>query len=135
MLVLTSMLGASALDGCTSSDGIGTFIVDPGHYSAYHCKDFGARLTGLVRREQQLRALMDKASEGAGGQMIGNLSYRAEYEDVLGEEKVLRQSAAEKNCTLPPPAVAASPAVAPAAVAPTVQPTTPTSYQSDQSIR
>jgi hypothetical protein len=37
--------------------------------------------------------------------VIGNLSYRAEYEDVLGEEKVLRRAAAEKNCDLNPPAL------------------------------
>jgi len=127
-------LAATVLAGCASNDGMGGYIVDPGHYSAYHCKDFGTRLTYLQGREQQLRALMDKASEGSGGELIGNLSYRAEYEDVLGEEKVLRRSAAEKNCELPPPAAPPSPA---AAVAPAVQPATatPTSYQSDQSIR
>jgi hypothetical protein len=127
----------TALCGCTSSDGVGTFIVDPGHYSAYHCKDFGAKLTQLVAREQALRELMDKASEGSGGALIGNLTYRAEYEDVLGEEKLLRRSAAEKNCELPPPSVAVAPAAAPASMPAAVQPAaaTPTSYQSDQTIR
>ncbi len=94
------------------SDGVGSFIVDPGHYSVYHCKDFAPRLVYLSNREHQLRNLMDRASEGDGGVLIGNLSYRAEYENVLGEEKVLRRAAAEKNCDINPPA-----------------------YQSDQTIR
>jgi hypothetical protein len=90
----------------------------------------------LVGRQKELRELMAKASEGSGGAVIGNLSYRPEYENMLGEEKVLRRAAAEKNCELPPPASAAVPAAAtsgvPAASAP---PSTPTSYQSDQTIR
>lgn len=80
------------------------FIVDPGHYSVYHCKDFAPKLAALTTREQQLRNLMDKASEGGGGVVIGNLAYRAEYEDILGEEKVLRRTATEKNCDLTSPA-------------------------------
>jgi hypothetical protein len=99
------MLAMAMLGGCASGDGLGPYIVDPGHYSVYHCKDFAPKLTSLVAREQQLRSLMDRASEGGGGVVIGNLSYRAEYEDVLGEEKVLRRAAAEKNCDLDPPAL------------------------------
>jgi len=74
--------------------------VDPGRYSVYHCKDLAPRLTALVAREKDLRNLMDKAGEDTAGSVIGNLSYRAEYENVVGEEKVLRRTAAEKNCDL-----------------------------------
>jgi len=77
-----------------------TLFVDPGHYSAFHCKDFAPALAILSTREQELRNLMDKASEGGGGAVIGNLSYRADYENVLGDEKELRRAAAEKNCDL-----------------------------------
>jgi hypothetical protein len=101
---LIGILAAAMLAGCSIRDGVGPFIVDPGHYSVYHCKDFAPKLTSLVTREQELRRLMDRASEGGGGVVIGNLSYRAEYEDVLGEEKVLRRAAAEKNCDLTSPA-------------------------------
>jgi hypothetical protein len=106
------LAGAIALAGCSMNDGIGNLIVDPGHYSVYHCKDFQPRLANLTSREQQLRNLMDKASEGSGGAAIGNLAYRAEYEDLMGEERLLRRAAAEKNCELTAP-----------------------SYQSDQTIR
>ena len=36
--------------------------------------------------------------------MIGNLAYRVDYENAVGEEKILRRTAAEKKCDLPPPA-------------------------------
>jgi len=103
---------AAAVAGCTANDNVGALLVDPAHYSVYHCKDFPPKLASLSAREQQLRNLMDKANEGSAGAVIGNLSYRAEYEDILGEEDVLRRSAAEKKCDLGP-----------------------ATFQSDQSIR
>ncbi len=72
-------LVALALTGC-GSYGAGSFIVDPGHYDAYHCKDLDTRAKALVTREKELRALMDKASESGGGAVIGALSYRTDYE-------------------------------------------------------
>jgi hypothetical protein len=97
------VLGVIGLGGCSMNDGVGKFTIDPAHYSAYHCKDFAPRLAILTTREQQLRNLMDKANESGGGAVIGALSYRADYESVLGEEKVLRHAAAEKNCDLSSP--------------------------------
>jgi hypothetical protein len=87
-------------------------------------------LSELIGQQNDLRNLMDKASEGGGGNVIGTLSYRADYEKVLGEEKLLRRTAAEKKCQLPPsatPAPAASVLPPPSSI--------PTSYQSDQTIR
>ncbi len=94
---------AVTLAGCSLSDGVGPYIVDPGRYSAYHCKDLVERLKALTTRQKELRDLIGKASEGGGGTVIGTLSYRPEYEKDLGEEKVLRRTAAEKKCALEPP--------------------------------
>ena len=62
------------------------------------------RLKTIAAREKELRELMDKASDGGGGSVIGTLSYRPDYEKQLGDEKVLRRTAAEKKCALEPPA-------------------------------
>jgi hypothetical protein len=129
------VLAAGASAGCSFSDGVGPYLVDPGHYSVYHCKDLVVRLNQLQAREKELRNLMDKASEGGGGSVIGALSYRADYEKTLGDETVLRRTAAEKKCELgqPPSASSAAPAsAAPAAVA---TPGPAPIYQSDQIIR
>ena len=137
------ILAAGALGGCSMGDGVGSLLIDPGHYSVYHCKDLVARLQGLLGREKELSNLMDKASEGGGGQVIGNLSYRLDYENTVGEEKLLRRTAAEKKCELPPPAGAVAPtpsyATSPQASAPGNSPppgagTVPV-FQSDQGIR
>jgi len=140
-------LGACVLGGCSANSGVGDFIIDPAHYSVYHCKDFAARLTALQKRQKELSDLMEKAGEGgAGGVLMANLSYRADYENAVGEEQVLRRSAAEKKCDLPPPATAMAPtappvpsipaayASPPPATAPPATATVPV-FQSDQTIR
>ena len=121
---------AVALVGCSLSDGVGSFIVDPSRYSAYHCNALVSRLSEQLEQQNDLRDLMDKASEGGGGSVIGTLSYRADYEKALGDEKLLRRTAAEKKCALPPPAPSA-----PTASAVPRPSSTPTSFQSDQTIR
>jgi hypothetical protein len=100
---LVCLLSVGALTGCSFSDGVGPYIVDPGRYSVYHCKDLVDRLKVLLAREKELRDLTDRASDGGGGAVIGTLSYRADYEKTLGEEKVLRRTAANKKCELETP--------------------------------
>jgi hypothetical protein len=106
---------AGLLSGCSTSDVLSTVNIDPAHYSVYHCDGMVPRLKALQRREQELSDLMARASEGGGGVLIGNLTYRADYENTVAEEKVLRRAAAEKNCDLNPPPPPAAP--------------TPTAYQ------
>jgi hypothetical protein len=138
------ILTAGAVSGCSTNDGIGSFIIDPGHYSVYHCKDLATRLQALLAREKDLSNLMDKASEGSGGLVIANLSYRADYENAVGEEKVLRRTAAEKKCELPPPSVPVAPTPAVYSTPPTSSPPVYSApppaaagpvFQSDQTIR
>jgi hypothetical protein len=99
-LCLIGALAAIALGGCSLEDGPGTLMVDPGRYSVYHCNDLSKRWTELRKREKELRSLMDKASEGGGGTVIGALAYRSDYETTLTEEKLVQREAAEKKCDL-----------------------------------
>jgi len=99
--VFLAMCLAGATAGCSTS--VDTYLVDPGRYSAYHCKQLTDRLKELQTRERELLNLTDKASEGGGGALIGGMSYRVQYEKAVGEEKVLRQTAAEKKCAIEGP--------------------------------
>jgi hypothetical protein len=133
---LLCLLGAGALAGCSMSDGVGSFLIDPGHYSVYHCKDLVGRLKGLEAREKELSNLMEQASAGPGGGVIGSFAYRPDYENAVAEEKVLRRTAAEKNCELPPPLSAPSPAPAAYSLQATPPVLAPAPvFQSDQTIR
>lgn len=107
---LLTWIVAAALGGC--SNGAGSLLIDPGRYSTYHCNDLATRWKELVKREKELRDLMDRADQGGGGgAVIGSLAYRPEYESVRSEEVLLQRTSTEKNCN------------------PTTQ------YQSDQIIR
>lgn len=98
----TLLVATTVLTGCGLSDGPGALFVDPGRYSAFHCKDLIAESQNLANRERDLRNLMDKASEGGGGSVIGGFAYRSDYEIVLEQQKVLRREVAAKKCELVP---------------------------------
>jgi hypothetical protein len=50
----------------------------------------GCKRNAIQERQQELSNLMARASEGGGGVLIGTMAYRADYENAIGEEKVLR---------------------------------------------
>jgi hypothetical protein len=94
---LLALLVAAALAGC--GEGAGTLLIDPGRYSAYHCKDIAAQWKVLVAREKELHDLMARADQGGGGgAIIGSLAYRTDYESVRSEERLLQREAVAKNC-------------------------------------
>jgi len=97
-----SCLVLLALAGCGMPEGAGALLVDPGRYSVYRCNELTARWKLLVAREKELHGLMEKASEGGGGGVIGLLAHRTNDESVLSEEKLLLRAAAEKNCGFTP---------------------------------
>jgi hypothetical protein len=100
-----------ALASCGGGNGPGSWLVDPGRYEAFHCNDLVTRWKQLTDREKELHALMDKASQSGTGAVIGAVAYRADYESVLTEEKLVQREANDKKCELS------------------------TTFQSDQSIR
>jgi hypothetical protein len=103
---------AGMLAACSFNDGISPYLADPSRYLLFHCKDLADRLKQVQEQEKKLRGLTDKASDSTGGVVLGTLSYRPDYEKAIAEEKVLRRTAAEKQCALDPPV-----------------------YQSDQTVR
>lgn len=101
------MVAGAALAGCSS--GVGIMLADPGRYSVSHCKDLFDRMTAIDLRVKQLQELMLRAREGTGGTIIGELSYRPEYEQLLTEKKLVRSAAVDKKCILPEAAAATEP--------------------------
>jgi hypothetical protein len=126
---------AGMLAGCTSNDS-GELLIDPGRYAVYKCDDLATRWRTVSAREKELRGLMDRASQSAGGAVVGSLSYRVDYDAVISDERLLQRTAAEKNCNLPfqTPSIQAPPLQAQGAPPPAAPPPGP-QYQSDQGIR
>jgi hypothetical protein len=92
-------VAAAALAGC-GGGGVGSLLVDPARYSAYHCKDLVGEWESLAKREKELRNLMARASDGAGGTVVATFAYRSDYETLLVQQKVLQKTAAEQHCEL-----------------------------------
>ena len=93
-------IAAVALSGCASSNGPGQLLVAPGTYDAYHCKDLTQVWDQLNKRETELRANMDRASQGGGGTVIGAAAYGTDYQVVLTQKKMVQEQAVVKNCEL-----------------------------------
>jgi hypothetical protein len=91
------LLAALALAGCAANDS-GALLIDPGRYELFKCDDLATRWKLVTGREKELRALMDRASQTGGGAVVGQLTYRTEYETVLSDERLLQRTAAAKNC-------------------------------------
>jgi hypothetical protein len=123
-------VGLPALAGCTSNDS-GELLIDPGRYSIFKCDELAARWKIVSAREKELRGLMDKASQSNGGAIVGSLAYRADYDTVVSDERLLQRTAAEKNCGLPFQTQSGQSTSNPAQGG---QPQN-TQFQSDQSIR
>jgi hypothetical protein len=106
-----SLIVVGTLAGCAVGDGPGQFGLNPGRYEFYHCNDLVKHRKDLQEEENKLRSLMTKAREGGGGTVIGELSYRTNYEMVLSEQKMLMRTAAEKKCEVAPHAFESDQAV------------------------
>lgn len=115
LLVIT--FGLVALGGCGDTK-TGTMLVSPSRFMLYNCNELVAQQKGTVARLRQLEDLMARAKRDAGGGVVSAVAYEPEYQNAQGELKVLRQQAAEKDCTLPDPnAPVASPSSPPAPAA------------------
>jgi hypothetical protein len=93
---LPALALAGLLAGCSSES-----LVRPGRYGYYNCEQIA--MTGKERasREAELKGLMQKASQGPGGELAIALAYRTEYITVQGELKELESAAATKKCNTP----------------------------------
>ncbi len=102
--VACAAAGISAvLAGCSTpvSDTSFTVFADPGRYLYYSCDQLAAQRKHWTTREQELRMLMDKAEQGAGGAVVNLIAYKADHVAATEELQMLDKAAREKNCTTP----------------------------------
>ena len=140
LALLGALECACALAACTSNFDSGQLLIDPGRYEVFKCDDLAKRWKLVSKREKELRELMARAGQTSGGAVVGALTYRADYDAVVSDEKLLQHEAAAKNCALSFDAGGAvqtgqAPAGQPMAGPAPSGPQQNTVYQSDQGIR
>ena len=96
--LLPSRLAACSTPGVDSSF---TVFADPGKYLYYSCEQIAAQKKHWTTREQELRMLMDKAEQGAGGAVVNLIAYKADHVAATEELKMLDKTAREKKCETP----------------------------------
>lgn len=92
---------AFASGGCSMvlDDNSAVFSAAPGKYDYLDCKGIAERTETNSKRTAELDGLMQKASQSSGGQVIGTMVYKDEYNTVQGDQLALRKAADEKRCS------------------------------------
>jgi hypothetical protein len=100
LVTLAAGLFAGGLLSACSSAGMGPFTVfaDPGKYEHHTCKQLAGPRRRAMKREQELKLLMDKAEKSTGGAFVNVIAYQTDYVRTQEELKVIEATARAKNC-------------------------------------
>ena len=75
-----------------------TFFAAPGKYQYHDCDQLAVALKATTARQKDLKGLIDKAGQGAGGAFVGTIAYKTDYVAATEDIKLLNLAAREKNC-------------------------------------
>ena len=92
------------LAGCASDGAVGggggspMFFADAGKYQFHNCDRLASAAKRQSERQRELKELIDKAEQGAAGQIVSALAYRSDYAAVNEDLRVLQSAVRDKNC-------------------------------------
>jgi hypothetical protein len=78
-------------------------FADAGKYHFHNCEQLATASKQKHDRQRELKELIDKAEQAAGGQIVSALAYRTDYAAVNEELQVIDSTLREKNCAASPP--------------------------------
>jgi hypothetical protein len=99
------VLLALSLAGC-AAETTELLFVRPGKFDYSTCEEIAKETQAVTAREQELRALTERAEREPFGAFIASTSYRSDHLRAQGQLKLLAEAASSKNCP-PAPAPAA----------------------------
>jgi hypothetical protein len=71
---------ATVIGGCSSiADNGMTIFADPAKYQYSTCEGLGRQRQTWMKKEQELRQLMDRAEQSAGGAVVNVLAYKGDH--------------------------------------------------------
>ena len=111
MMHTAAIVLASFTAGC-AGDAAEQLLVRPGRFDYLSCPDIAKASETAAKREQELKRLIDRAEKESFGVLMAAASYRGEYLQAQGEQRMLAEVARQKNCgfeRVPPAAPAAGP--------------------------
>jgi hypothetical protein len=101
-LAIISVVGiVSACTGLPDNDALSIYAA-PGKYDFLDCATIATRLAGASARETQLKDLIGRANEAAGGSIVSAFVYQDDYNTVRADIRALHRAADEKKCSAQP---------------------------------
>jgi hypothetical protein len=95
----TIVLAGAMLTACSSSSETSfSLFADPGKYLYHTCAQLAAEQKNWTQRQQDLKALIDKADRSPGGAAVGFIAYKADYVAAGEELDVIHATARNKKC-------------------------------------
>src|SRR4029453_4798354 len=92
------------LAGCASGAGDGPyFFADAGKYQFHTSEQLAPASKQRHDRQRELKELIDKAEQAAGGQIVSVLAYRSDYTAVNEELQVMDSAVRGRKCAPSPP--------------------------------
>jgi hypothetical protein len=90
---------ATFLVGCSSVGGSPmTVLADPAKYKYSTCESLNRQRQTWMAKEQDLRQLMDRAEQSAGGSVVNILAYKGDHVAATEELELIEHAAQAKNC-------------------------------------
>src|SRR5262249_14740482 len=99
--ILGALVTGAGLTGCSTADSTLTVFADPGQYEYHSCEQLAGERKHWAGREHELKLLMDKAEQSAGGGFINAVAYKADYVAASEELKLIELAARAKSCDNP----------------------------------
>jgi hypothetical protein len=96
---LAPLLLCVMLAGCAAE--IPLIFADSGKYDYYNCEQLATQAKQQSTRQRELKELIDKAEQGAGGVVVSVIAYRSDYIAVNEDLRVIESTARSKNCVTP----------------------------------
>jgi hypothetical protein len=93
----------ATLAGCGGSltDQFGTSVlVAPGKYDYYSCQHLQDADRSSAVRQKELEELMARAAKGPGGNVVGQMVYRSDYQVALADRQMIARQMTQKQCVL-----------------------------------
>jgi hypothetical protein len=89
----------TVIAGCSSiADNEMTIFADPAKYQYASCEGLGRQRQTWTTKEQELRQLMDRAEQSAGGAVVNVLAYKGDHVSAVEELRLIDRAARTKNC-------------------------------------
>jgi hypothetical protein len=95
---VSALLLAAVLAGCTGTE---MMFVNPGSFDYMSCADLATNTRATLKREQDLKELIDRAEQDSVGILVAAATYRSEYLKARGDLRLLAEASQSKNCETP----------------------------------